>query len=83
MHIIATQAAIRNMDFDSNKNEFSFEAGYPEYTYELAPSIHFYAAIKLNGRIPSSIKGAQAIKKDTQSDILIIKFKKGKIKVKF
>ena len=83
IHIIATQAMIRNMDFDSNKNEFSFEADYPEYTYELAPSIHFYAAIKLNGQTPSNIKGAKAVENNTQNDMLTIKFKKGKVKIKF
>jgi len=78
-YLIGTQAIVSDMDWDGRT--FRFKTGFPKYTKKLPRSVHFYAAIN-RGRFKSAkITGAQCVSEG--GDVLVIKFKRGLVKVDF
>ena len=78
-HIIATQAHIKQTK--NNDGSFVFSAALPMYCFKLAPSIHFYAAIRIPQCSKVTITGGQLV--DRRDNILIVKFKLRKQKDSF
>ena len=59
----------------------SFNADFPSYTKKLPRSVHFYAAIDATGKKVKEVIGAELVR--TRGNMLIIKFKKGDVRIEF
>jgi len=73
-HIIATQAHIKKTQ--TTYSLFSFDARLPQYSFKLAPSIHFYAAVRIPKACRVKVTNGKLV--ETRNNIVIVKFKPSK-----